>query len=237
MTFNGTGCPPYTNPNGINAACLTPIKFFLCPSDPAGLVPSPNGVTYPGNNYWANQGTTFMCDLGDSNPSTVAPGAVPNGIFYYASKVRILQITDGTSNTALFAEKLRSGGRPSPRTSMLLIPNQTTLASTFQVCQGLDTSNVISICDGVGTCWALGETCCSIYNHVSTPNSLTCGGIPFPGNMVNMDMDIPPSSNHTYGVNVAMCDGSVRYVSNSISLITWQSVGTRNGGEPLGSDW
>ncbi|MHB1421971.1 MAG: DUF1559 family PulG-like putative transporter [Gemmataceae bacterium] len=61
MSFNGTGCPPYTNPNGINAACNTVIKAFLCPSDPIfGAVVSPNGVAYPGNNYWANMGTTLL---------------------------------------------------------------------------------------------------------------------------------------------------------------------------------
>jgi prepilin-type N-terminal cleavage/methylation domain-containing protein/prepilin-type processing-associated H-X9-DG protein len=238
MTFDGTGCPPYTNPNGINAACNTVIKGFHCPSDPASdLVVSPDGITYPGNNYWANMGTTFMCDLGDTNPSSVSPGAVPNGVFYYISEVSIAQITDGTSNTAMFAEKLRSGGRYSLQTSMLLIPNQTTLAATHQVCQSQTMDTAISICDGVGTCWALGETCCSVYNHVSTPNSLTCGGIPFPGSMVNMDMDVPASSMHTNGVNVVLCDGSVRFVSNAISLPTWQALGTRNGGDLLGSDW
>ncbi len=238
MQFDGTGCPPYTNPNGVNSACNTLIPGFQCPSDPASpMIPAPNGVSYPGNNYWANMGTTFMCDLGDTNPSSVSPGATPNGVFYYESNVSIAQITDGTSNTAMFAEKLRSGGRYSPRTSMMLIPNQNNLVGTHQVCQGQDPNTAISICDGVGTCWALGETCCSIYNHVSTPNKLTCGGIPFPGSMVNMDMDVPSTSYHTNGVNVGLCDGSVRFVSDSISLYTWQALGTRNGGETLGADW
>jgi prepilin-type N-terminal cleavage/methylation domain-containing protein/prepilin-type processing-associated H-X9-DG protein len=238
MQFDSTGCRPYTNPNGVNAACNTLISTFQCPSDPAPpTLLAPNGITYPGNNYWGNMGTTFMCDLGDSHPSTVAPGAVPDGIFYYASNVSIAQITDGTSTTAMFAEKLRSGGHYSLRTSMLLIPNQTTLVSTHQVCQALNAQTALSICDGVGICWALGETCCSLYNHVSTPNSLTCGGIPFPGSMVNMDMDVPPSSNHTNGVNVGLCDGSVHFVSNAISLPTWQALGTRNGGDVLGPDW
>jgi prepilin-type N-terminal cleavage/methylation domain-containing protein len=139
MQFDSTGCRPYTNPNGVNAACNTLIPTFQCPSDPAPpTLLAPNGITYPGNNYWGNMGTTFMCDLGDSHPSTVAPGAVPDGIFYYASNVSIAQITDGTSTTAMFAEKLRSGGHYSLRTSMLLIPNQTTLVSTHQVCQALN---------------------------------------------------------------------------------------------------
>jgi prepilin-type processing-associated H-X9-DG protein len=38
-------------------------------------------------------------------------------------------------------------------------------------------------------------------------------------------------SRHTGGVNASMCDGSVRFVPNSISLQAWQAMGTMNGGE------
>ena len=42
---------------------------------------------------------------------------------------------------------------------------------------------------------------------------------------------------HTGGMQVGLGDGSVRNVSASISLATWQAVLTPAGGEPLGSDW
>jgi hypothetical protein len=32
-------------------------------------------------------------------------------------------------------------------------------------------------------------------------------------------------------VNVALGDGSVRFVSNSIDLVSWRAMGSRNGGE------
>jgi prepilin-type N-terminal cleavage/methylation domain-containing protein/prepilin-type processing-associated H-X9-DG protein len=44
-------------------------------------------------------------------------------------------------------------------------------------------------------------------------------------------------SRHTNGVNVSMCDGSVRFVSNSVSLTTWRAASTSMGGDILGSDW
>jgi prepilin-type processing-associated H-X9-DG protein len=45
------------------------------------------------------------------------------------------------------------------------------------------------------------------------------------------------SSPHTGGINVGLGDGSVRFVSGSISTTTWWSALTPAGGEVLGSDW
>lgn len=44
-------------------------------------------------------------------------------------------------------------------------------------------------------------------------------------------------SSHSAGINGAMADGSVRSISFSISYNTFYALGTRNGGEVLGSDW
>jgi prepilin-type processing-associated H-X9-DG protein len=40
-------------------------------------------------------------------------------------------------------------------------------------------------------------------------------------------------SRHQGGVNAAMCDGSVRFVSNTINLALWRVLATRDGGETL----
>ena len=77
----------------------------------------------------------------------------------------------------------------------------------------------------------MGENCCTLYNHVSPPNTITCAGIPFPGTMTNMSMQVPPSSHHPGGVNAIMVDGSVRFGSDTIDLAIWRGLGTRNGGE------
>jgi prepilin-type processing-associated H-X9-DG protein len=233
--------PAFTNPGGINAACNTLLRNFLCPADPAPeLTLAANGISYPGNNYRGSQGTGFMCDLGDDVPSTAAPGLKPNGVFYLHSKVRIADITDGTSQTAMFSEHLR-GGRlgvnPQGTNVIFLMPNQSTLAGALQTCQSLNPQTAPLMCLDMGECWAMGEDCCTLYNHVSTPNTLYCGGVPFPGGMQNMAMDSPPSSAHTGGVNVLLCDGSVHFIFNAISLPTWQALGTRNGGDILGSDF
>lgn len=241
--------PPYVgqdstngcyNPPNANVACHTQLKVFHCPAESAPYaIMGSDGILYPGNNYCGNQGTTFMCDQGDGPAlqSTVAPTARADGVFYNQSQVKFASITDGTSNTVMFSEHLRSPGRFDPRVSMFMMPETYTLEETHTVCQGLDPYTTPTICDSYGNCWAWGETCCTIYNHVSTPNSRTCGAIPFPGSQVNMAMDVPASSNHPNGVNVVLCDGSVRYVSNAISLATWRALGTRDAGDIPGSDW
>jgi hypothetical protein len=78
-----------------------------------------------------------------------------------------------------------------------------------------------------GWSWVMGENCCTLYNHVSTPNTHTCGGTGFPGNMANMAMMVPPSSRHPAGVNLAKGDGSCHFVTDTIDLTVWRAAGTR----------
>ena len=44
------------------------------------------------------------------------------------------------------------------------------------------------------------------------------------------------SSNHPGGANILMADGSVRFIKDSVSRLTWWALGTRNGGEVISSD-
>lgn len=220
--------PAYQNPNRINATpCRTVVPTFLCPSDKA-----PADADWPGqNNYLGNLGTQFLCDLSEQLPSTIAPNEKANGVFYYLSKVRFADVTDGLSQTAFFSEKLRGQGSPDPRTDMFVMPNTTTLDTTYQTCSSVNPQTGTPLTSKQGYSWVMGEMCCTTYNHLAAPNSITCAGQGFPGNMANMVMQVPPSSNHPGGVNLLMGDGSVRFLSNNVDLPTWRALGTRNGGE------
>jgi prepilin-type N-terminal cleavage/methylation domain-containing protein/prepilin-type processing-associated H-X9-DG protein len=225
--------PAWQNPGRINAdQSRTKIDVFLCPSDRA-----PYSSDWPGEcNYVGNSGTQFLCDLSEKLSSTLVPSATPNGVLYYLSAVKLVEIYDGTAYTALFSEKIRGPGFPNPRTDMFIMPNQNTLDGTYNTCQGLDPTTAVPLTSKQGWSWVMGEMCCNTYNHVSTPNTLTCAGTPFPGNMANMAMCVPPSSYHPNGVNVGMCDGSVHFVHNDVSLTVWRAMGTRNGNEPFALD-
>ena len=67
------------------------------------------------------------------------------------------------------------------------------------------------------------------YCDPSRPRDLPCihaGNVPAAGGKVSA------RSRHPGGVNVALCDGAVRFVKDSVPLATWQALSTMNGGEP-----
>ncbi|MHB1787824.1 MAG: H-X9-DG-CTERM domain-containing protein, partial [Acidimicrobiales bacterium] len=88
-----------------------------------------------------------------------------------------------------------------------------------------------------GFSWALGNTWnwgVNSYNHYASPNSITCtnpaegfGGI---GGVITA------TSGHPGGVNMGLADGSVRFIKNSVGLMPYWALGSRNQGEVLSSD-
>ncbi len=204
--------PPYVQPENLTSS-LTQVNVFLCPTD--GTPPTSG---WPGANNYVGNMQTWACDLGDNNPSTVAPGETPHGIFYYWSSVGLAKVTDGTSNTVFFSEKLRGSGirDGDARSDSLIMASPTTLNTTYTTCTSTPLT-ALRLTHAQGASWVMGEMCCTQYNHVSTPNTKTCAGLGFANNdMVNMPMQVPPSSNHPGGVNTLFGDGSVKFIKNSV---------------------
>jgi prepilin-type N-terminal cleavage/methylation domain-containing protein/prepilin-type processing-associated H-X9-DG protein len=225
--------PAWHNVNHVNHnECRQTVRTFLCPSD--GAPPADWGGV---NNYVCNQGAMHMCCNSEFQPSTVDPNDLKSvGVIYNLSRVTFGDITDGLSTTALFSEKLRGRGMPDPRTDMFMIRATSSIDETYEVCRQINTAMDMALMHRQGMSWVMGEMCCTCYNHVSTPNTLTCAGMDFPGGLENMNMQVPPSSNHPGGVNVLMADGSVRFISDGISLGVWRALGTRRGKEPVGDE-
>ena len=127
-----------------------------------------------------------------------------NGVIYNDSSIRISSITDGTSNTILFAEHART--------------NLMTYDPGFGLSDGQ---------------WNSGRIYDTMFADLVSAERGLSGG-----NAVEAPRRSSPaastrrrhSSQHPGGVNVALCDGSVRFIKNSIS--SWSFDPTTN--MPLG---
>ena len=43
-------------------------------------------------------------------------------------------------------------------------------------------------------------------------------------------------SRHPGGVNVGACDGSVKFIKNTVAIVTWRGLGSIRGGEVISAD-
>ena len=221
------------------------VPIFLCSSDSSGAQMSNGAQAWGRINYFGNIGAVSDCRLNSDGRagtfhalSTTAAGETPKGI-------TILSITDGTSNTAMFAEIMRSQQ-----------PNAATIDYTTNVASGvIDTGigltdgRTISGCAGgtgltkrigyVGLQYGRGGiNHNSFYNHTLPINWNRNTGNPATQKYTCGDSSlrrthIAASSYHSGGANVGMADGSVRFVRDSIDFTTWQAVGTRANGEVI----
>jgi prepilin-type N-terminal cleavage/methylation domain-containing protein/prepilin-type processing-associated H-X9-DG protein len=92
-----------------------------------------------------------------------------------------------------------------------------------------------------GFCWADGNGGWTYTNIIQTPNHdaiFSGGGCRWncAGCGIDSSFSYAVSSNHPGGANILMTDGSVRFVKDGVSRLTWWALGTRNGGEVISSD-
>jgi prepilin-type N-terminal cleavage/methylation domain-containing protein/prepilin-type processing-associated H-X9-DG protein len=202
------------------AAAVTLVRAFLCPSDnETGRVP---GSDYGGTNYVACAGT------GTAGNGLLALG---DGTFFQASRVRLGDIGDGASNTVAFSESLLGDGsppadksRPDGQRRTLELPGASDTTPT--VCK-----EGAGLWPGErGARWINGQYGDTLYNHFYTPNASfwDCS------NANHVQGLTTARSQHPAGVNVLLCDGSVRAVVNGVAMDVWRALATRAGGEVVG---
>jgi len=218
-------------------AASTLVPLYLCPSDMGKKVSTSYGVTdgIGPANYCANMGSGI-------DPSGTSHGSpyYANGVFFADSQIRFGEITDGSSNTAAMTESLLGegaevSGSSTPPGSEKKYYKNLTLGSpiTDAGCAAATTYNQS---DPRQFSWYSGEIRCASYNHYYGPNSKNYDCI------ANGPAEIgyiasgwkAARSQHTGGVNLLLCDGSGRFVSDRVNMDVWRNLATRSGGEIIG---
>ena len=243
LTVSSPGWGDATTNAAITSAVIPPYR---CPSSPLDkVVPSPSSgasnvmlVTYVGisgaiNGLIPDYNET-RCNSGEAKTGCCSGGiACGNGILFPFGKIGFQDITDGTSNVMAISEQ-----------------------ADF-----LKTLNNTKVDWGSGHLhgWVIGAHGGSATVNRAPPNYFSggdartfnqttirypinqktgwpdgdgdCGGL---GVCRNMGDNIPLNSTHPGGVNVALCDGAVRFVGETIDLAVLAQLAVRDDGVPLG---
>jgi prepilin-type N-terminal cleavage/methylation domain-containing protein/prepilin-type processing-associated H-X9-DG protein len=208
----------YDNRNNVaggrNATQAQVIKILLCPSDPLPkLVGDPTiGASPPWS--WGFYGMSSYG--GNAGKRSFHPGAPPafprmtrDGVFFIDSRVRLADITDGTSNTFLFGERFH-------------------LDPEFDRRQPVVWPGLYQIADlGRWGFVALGPGNVTLSTPVPINYRVPPGG---DGSTLE-DRVCTFGSGHPGGANFAFADGSVRFLSDSTPRPMLQALSTRAGGE------
>ena len=195
-------------------------SFMKCPSDPsASLVGRYN---------------SYAMSIGDSMGRwqwDLQDNVSVRGMFAPQSRgFSLATVTDGTSNTLMYSERLIATGGyslefgnagPVNNTSILhknTVAEVANVHANPQLCRTATNGQYLNA--GVkhqgtwGGNWQDGQVMYVAFNTVLPPNSPSCVHTITWGD--GEPVVLPPTSNHTGGVNASRVDGSVAFISSSI---------------------
>jgi prepilin-type N-terminal cleavage/methylation domain-containing protein len=180
----------------------TPVTLFMCPADPLNPKTAQQGFH---GNYVMCAGNGYFTPGG-------ANGTALNGVFYAASKTRLSDITDGTSNTLCGSELILSADVNGAHDIRGRYQNAIHCGTTFST---LYPPNSPIGDNPEGYCQPIPMAPCT-----AAPSTSNCYTL--------------ARSYHTGGVTTSLADGSVKFVSNAVTPQVWLDLGTRGGGEAPG---
>ncbi|MGI6416696.1 MAG: DUF1559 domain-containing protein [Thermoguttaceae bacterium] len=180
-----------------------PVPLFFCPSD---TTPPPNttytGLNFARGNYVANNGIGPAIEYRRGPGHTTPPYLErPGGMFYMNSWLKFSDIKDGTSQTVMISE-IRCPKDPRDGRGIMHYPEG-------PLYQHNRTPNSL-VPDEIRQAWCL-----------TTPKAPCIGGFSAYNNVKYI---ATARSSHPGGVNVLLGDGSVRFISETIALNTWQAL-------------
>jgi prepilin-type processing-associated H-X9-DG protein len=239
--------------NGLTNGTVTAsrVSAYSCPSDPNALSLTGVGVTIAGNrfnttsqNYVANFGNTItdqppyyqwnginvpflgapFTDMGTPTVQLSLGGQYANVTITPSPTVNFAGIPDGLSVTMITSEVLVGTGTT---------PNYDVRGFTWWGFAASFTglyppnSSQPDVLQQAGYC----------NNGFNNPPCVgSTGSIGSNGVYTGLGMANIPRSKHPGGVNVGMCDGSVRFIKNSVNIYTFQALSSTKGSEVISSD-
>lgn len=207
--------------NGLVTGGPESIAVYRCPSDSwsFGTVASAYGQSY------------FPCD---GHGMSVRDG------FYRQKSGGMIQprdITDGLSNTAAISERRAMldtfiAGSDFTNDAVwhhrIIRKTSTFIADRDQFAQECEINSVPPL---------VAQYYEGSFNTIQTPNRHSCRNGDTSDSRSGEYAAITASSCHSGGVNLALADGSVRFISDSIDRNIWRALGTRNGNEAIGTEF
>jgi prepilin-type N-terminal cleavage/methylation domain-containing protein/prepilin-type processing-associated H-X9-DG protein len=196
---------------------LTVIQAYQCPSDVPQIFNQASAGTFvpmdAKGSYGLNWGTNTYWDQGLGNGAAAAP-------FYMGYGAKFAAITDGTSNTMAMLEMRQA---PSPNGNPPAIDRRARLwnddSMNYQVSAHMPPNSAVP---DLGVCVNDLTQALPCTVDTNSADSLT--------------WYMGARSRHPGGINTLFCDGSVRYIKNTIALNVFQSLATMNRGEVVSSD-
>jgi len=197
-----------TNP-GSQTARTSRLSVFLCPSNTGGN--GPLTITDGSGNVLISDlsPAQYVAAAGQLEPEEFA--AQNNGVFYRNSKIGMRDITDGSSSTLMAGERSQNVANA---TWVGMIPFGQSCNNPSWPVHDCETANVL----------VLGHTGPSPDEPwVDVPNNKKAGVDDF-------------HSLHPGGCNFLFCDGSVRFVKETVNPQVFSFLSTRAGGEVVSAD-
>ena len=206
--------------NSFNSNPQITVKTYICPSDASGITAQGTGAGYNLASYNVN-GQVFC---------TGQYPSIGSGF------------TDGTSNTVLYVEHLAlcplPGGGNSATAGRVVWPaTNLTTGDPVAYWPGETTNAIPAAYTAIGDFGIAYSTA-----MVPDPNNgnVASWKLPQVAPKLGAGGTCDPttaSAGHTGAVLVGIGDGSIRGVTASLSMRTWNAALTPTGGEVLGSDW
>ncbi len=211
------------------------LPILRCPSDSSSAMFT---VTVAGVAEVVGR-SNYLASLGGHAWFRNAEGAT-GGMFYHngnattpAIGIRLTDVLDGTSNTAMYAEVRRGnrqGATDPTRIVSLPFASWDSALPANDLAPSAACASGTAFFDYTGLQYYRNLAWVAYYTHTVPPNyrGLDCV------RAVGLDkLHLASRSFHTGGVNVVRADGSVGFIRDSIDPAQWRAFGTRAGGEVL----